>query len=489
MKNIFESPEGQEFIKADNRQHRQVNNISAESQFNKLSIQLPSWLVQGKTVLDLGSCLGAAGYFALSMGALHYTGVEIQDHYHNTSKELFAKTFDAGQYALIQSEIETFLDNEIKNNKQYDIVVAGGILYAFLNVFSLLEKITQITKEAVVIDTVWLKDYGNEQFGYKGVIVFNDNTFINYANDTKSFRGMGTKVSPVALDVIMSQCGFFNKEKFLMPVRVSTGHDSYHDIRTYPGSSGPSRFTVRYFKGTEKSQSIKEKIVNNDVDALTDFPVAKVIESNINNAWKFDDSVAKRFQQEASQHIPDYDRVIQMCIDIANKTISKNEKVIDVGSALGNTVDKFIGAGYSEVYGVEPSDSMLASTLHKERILKSESFPDQVFKLVMINWTLHFVLDKVSYLTDVFNNMASNGTLIISDKTTQTPAVKELYYQFKRDNGVDQAYIESKEKQLKGIMHCMPAGWYVTHLESIGFTDVEVINSRFGFVSFMCRKP
>jgi SAM-dependent methyltransferase len=485
MENIFESAAGKEFIDADNRKDRTINNVSAESQFNRLSVQMPQWLIQDKTVLDLGSCLGAAGYFALSSGASHYTGVEIQDTYYQKSKDLLSKNFDSNKFAIVKDEIESFLDNAINNKQKYDVVLIAGVLYAFLNVFSLLEKVSKVTTEAVIIDTVWMEEYDK----YQGVILFNGNTRINYADDNKSFRGLGTRVSPKALDVIMSQFSFFNKEKFLMPVRVTSGYDSYHDIRKYTGYNGPSRFTVRYFKSIGKTDGIREMIANNDTKSMRDFLGVKLIESNVDSAWKFDDSVAKRFQQEANQHIPDYARVIQMCIDIASKTISKDDNVIDVGSALGYTINKFIESGYTNVYGVEASDSMIANTQHPNRVFKSDIFPEGKFQFVMINWTLHFVFDKLSYLQRIFDNTASGATVIISDKTVQTPAIKELYYQFKRDNGVDQSYIEAKEKQLNGVMHTMPVSWYVTHLESIGFTDIEIINSRFGFVTYMCRKP
>lgn len=483
MENIFESYPGSMFIKFDNRTSRQANNISADSQFNKLSVQLPSWLVKGKTVLDLGCCLGTAGHWALSNGAAHYTGVEIQDLYHTTSAELFKGTWRPEQFTLVKDEIEQFLENEIKSGKQYDIVVAGGILYAFLDLFSLLEKITAVSSEAVVIETIWLKDFGN------GIIMFNENTNINYANDTKSFKGLGTKISPLALDVIMSQNGFFNKEKTLMPNRVAQGHDSFHDVIKHGATFGPSRYIVRYFKGAKKANNIKEKIISNDITSLSDFPVVQVVESHNNSGWTFDESVAKRFQQEAAQHIPDYERVIKLCLDIANRTIDKDHLVIDVGSALGHTMDMFINAGYSNVYGVEPSTAMIASTLHQERVLRSGAFPMQVFNLVMINWTLHFVVDKVGYLKDVFANLTSGGTLILSDKTVQTPAIKDMYYQFKEDNGVTREYIESKEKQLQGVMHLVPATWYIEQLQAVGFVDIEIINSRLGFVTYMCKKP
>ena len=77
--NIFE--QASEFVEWDNRKDRKVNQITAESLFNRLTVQFPEWLVKDESILDLGSCLGAAGHMALTRGAKHYTGVEIQEKY------------------------------------------------------------------------------------------------------------------------------------------------------------------------------------------------------------------------------------------------------------------------------------------------------------------------------------------------------------------------------------------------------------------------
>lgn len=204
--------------------------------------------------------------------------------------------------------------------------------------------------------------------------------------------------------------------------------------------------------------------------------------------WEFDKSVADRFNQEAQQHIPDYDRVIDMCIDIARtKEFSSDINVVDVGSATGNTVDKFIKAGYVNTYGVESSQSMLDQSLHKERIILSDKFPKMPCEFVMANWTLHFVKQRKEYIQDIYNNM-TDGVFILSDKTTQSETIKKLYYDFKRSNGITEEYIKNKEEMLKGYMSTLPTQWYIEALQEIGFTNVQIVNSNLGFVTFYCEK-
>jgi SAM-dependent methyltransferase len=204
--------------------------------------------------------------------------------------------------------------------------------------------------------------------------------------------------------------------------------------------------------------------------------------------WEFDESVAKRFQKEATDHIPDYHRVIEMCVMYAMEHLDKHDPIIDVGSALGYTVGLLTDAGFTNVYGVESSEKMLEHSSHPEKIFLSSQFPEKRFSLVLMNWTLHFIHNKREYLRSIYDNMNEGGTLILSDKTIQSDITKQLYYNFKRKNGVSDEYIQQKENQLKGYMTTQSLEYYFYTLRDIGFTGVEVINSRYGFTTFICTK-
>ena len=51
------------------------------------SVMVPPEIIKGKTILDVGSCMGATGAWSLYHGAKDYTGVEIQKYYLNKSRE------------------------------------------------------------------------------------------------------------------------------------------------------------------------------------------------------------------------------------------------------------------------------------------------------------------------------------------------------------------------------------------------------------------
>jgi trans-aconitate methyltransferase len=206
----------------------------------------------------------------------------------------------------------------------------------------------------------------------------------------------------------------------------------------------------------------------------------------MNESWIFDEAVATRFQHEAESHIPSYNIVINKSVDFAKKTLQPNDLIIDVGSALGFTINKFKAAGFKNVIGVDNSTAMIAKSLYSDTIVHSSTLPANKYKLVLINWTLHFILDKQEYLQSVYNSL-DNGYLILTDKMKQSDKVKEMYYDFKRNNGVTDEYIYQKEDSLKTIMHCKSVEWYTSQLTNIGF-DIEIIHADLGFVTFLCYK-
>lgn len=481
--NIFEV--ATEFIEWDNRKDREINRVTAQTTYNRLSIQLPTWLVKDSTVLDLGSCLGAAGHMVLTNGAKHYTGVEIQDKYINDSKQILFKYWNADQFTIVQQNLEDYLDACIANNIQFDVVVASGVLYAFLDIIKILEKISMVSKNAILIDTMFVGDTN------KGVILIKEDTSMVYSTGANTFTGIGASCNITALDIIMKTTGFYRTEGPIIPNLSTDAHDGYSDIlEQVPGGvRGPARYAVRYYKKDIKVNKLIDTLVNNDITNVKSFyKVPRIVDAGKDNVWTFDNQVAERFQNEAVTNIPDYTRVIDLCLEFSKQNLQTTDAIIDIGSALGYTVDQYVQAGFNNIFGLDSSEAMVSKSLYPEKIILGDRVPDQQFKLILINWTLHFILDKYEYLQDLYNKIEPNGYLIISDKTTQTAEVKSLYYNFKRANGVTQEYIDKKEKKLLGYMHTMPVSWYVAHLEKIGFTSIEIINSKLGFVTFLCKK-
>jgi SAM-dependent methyltransferase len=268
----------------------------------------------------------------------------------------------------------------------------------------------------------------------------------------------------------------FSNDGRVYPENIMDVDDPYHTQKLPTGTLGPMRFIVKFQKVSEQTSTIQENLLTGSTVNFKE------------NSWKFDETVADRFEEEAVNHIPSYHLVIDKCLDFARTHLNKTDRIIDVGSALGYTIKRFNDDGFTNVVGVDNSESMISASYRPDLVTLSNVLPKGRYKMVMANWTLHFVKDKTSYFKDVYDCLPAGGYFILTDKTTQTAMGKQLYYDFKRKNGVSEEYITSKEQQLKGIMHTMPVEWYLDKLRLTKFTTIDIVYSDLGFTTFLCVK-
>jgi len=480
-----------EFIEADSRKGRGFSTVTAESISKRHEAALPDWLVYNSSVLDLGSCFGSTGHWVLSKGAKSYTGVEVQPAMVETSKQLLSNYWSTNKFSIVEQDIKTFLDGEIQKGNKYDVISMFGVIYAFVNTFEILEKVSMICNHAIVIDSLYPYYFIGPD---STVIELQAKQHINSPESNTTFYGIGARPTPAALRFIMKIYGFEDKEDLIYPTRLTDEsiHDSFNHLieknsrRVYPS---PARFLIRFFQNKNITlKEVSQNVANNNTNTKGEMALAPKVKEL--SSWAFDKSVAQRFQTEAQTHIPDYDRVINLCISVAEEVYGskKDISIIDVGSALGHTIDVFSSAGYTNLKGVESSSSMIELSKHKEKIVLSDTFVHGNYDLVLANWTLHFIQNRKDYLNDIFNSLNHEGTLILSDKMDFTPEMENLYHTWKRSQGVSQEVIDKKKAAITGVLVTKSLGWYLTVLEDIGFSNIQIINNKFMFTTIYARK-
>jgi tRNA (cmo5U34)-methyltransferase len=207
--------------------------------------------------------------------------------------------------------------------------------------------------------------------------------------------------------------------------------------------------------------------------------------------WTFNKEIAKKFNRHARQHIPDYERVLNLTINLCTQKLKKNSNILEIGCAIGETVSRLNEKGYKNVHAVDQSQDMLdycpkdAATYYC-----SSNFPkiDLLFDAVLCNWTLHFIKNKNDYLKNIYNAMNSNSFLILSEKTENSGLALKQYHQWKSNNGVSDEEIQSKAKSLEGVLFVNSINWYLKNLKSIGFNEIYIANSTWCFTTFVAVK-
>jgi len=470
--NIFE--EHLEFINLDPRSRRSRQTVTAESLYKRTAAIVPPDMVDSCHVLDLGCALGAMGHFALSAGCRSYTGVEVSEYYTNTSKQILSKYWQKEQFNIVHQDIEEFLDIAIAEGKRWDYVIAAGILPGFIDCASLLKKISKVTKNHVVIDTNnW--PIVHDTYGLIAVSPIEPMNNPIDATASDSIISIGSKITIKAMDMIFETCSFLNTGTF-KPEKILHSDDVYNTIDTMIDGKGPRRIIVRYSRVNFHKETIQSKLLSiNDLQKNT-------------NQWQFNEEVANRFEQEALTNIPSYKTVISKCVELAKVYVPKDAPIIDVGSAIGYTMQQFNEAGFTNVLGVESSQPMINKSYMPDRVVFGNTLPTGHYRMVMANWTLHFIEDKISYIKDIYNSLDFGGFFVLTEKTLQSVTVKDQYRAFKLNNGLSASYVDQKEEQLKTVMHIKPVDWYLRNLRLTNFSTVDIIHADLGFVTFLCVK-
>ena len=484
MTKYFFDGDYNDFINLDNRKFRTFHPITAEIQSKRMECFLPAEKIQGKSILDLGCCVAAAGAWALANGAKRYVGVEIQKEYSELAEALLAKHFHDKDFSIRSEDFQEFLNG---TDESFDIIVMTGVIYCVTDLFALLKAASLKCDEAIVMDSMSTKvDYN----GLKVIEIVEDQRLNFGKTHLQHLVGIGLRPTPEALQFIMSSLGFDNGDP-LRPAQVEGAQqDVYNDLslfETRPATAARFAFRFNKLKDQVALPTLREVLTSNlDSTSKAHFhqpPTAR------DGSWEFDESIANRFQKEALAHIPDYRKVQDLCISIAKEKVSNTGRIIDVGSALGEMVDLFVQNGFDSAYGVECSDAMIKKSKQQHRIFHSNAMPrNQVWDLVVANWTLHFIDERAGYLQDVYNRLRPGGWLILTDKMDCEGNEEEEYLKFKLDNGLTQAEVENKRKAISGVLTTRPKSWYINTLSSIGFSQIETVNTRFMFNTLLCQK-
>lgn len=475
------------FVDLDNRKNRKTYQISNELLEKKHKAIFNNIDLSNKTVLDIGSCLGASGFWCLKNGAKHYTGIEVQNNYCELSNMILHDHFDNEKFLIINDDALSFIK---QSSIKYDIVIACGVIYAFLDIFEILREISSISNDVLIIESFYPTNMKHKMDS----IIQIKNGMMNLSDIDAGTVADVSFPSPIAIYKILKKNGFIlNRE-----ITVDKIHDVFDVYNTMVkiNDFNLSRRFILEFKRTniyelDCSQQLIDKKYNKESYINVENKYGDLLDDN-KNKWSFEDPlIVKSFQKIAHTNIPNYEKVIDKCISLAKKYLDKNAKIIDVGSSLNYTLLKFYNSGYKNLYGVEKSKEMIQNAVKIPNIdiINSEVFPkNESFDMIIANWVLHFIDDRRKYLSDIFNSLNDNGIFILSEKIHTDNNIIDLYHDFKRSMGVTEEEIKNKHNMLKGVLVTYPLEWYIDVLREIGFKDLTIIDSEFCFVTILAKK-
>ena len=525
------------------------------------------------------------------------------------SEECSSEKAKPASYEFICSGVREYLEN--CQDGSFDTVVGMGLLHCFTDPITILVEMCRVASRAVMLEithaavnsTGVLPDpdgnyqyhsqpslathVQNNHFTQNYIMELAPSALVNASASDASFQGMSCLMSRQLVETVVQSLGFQ-----VTRVTLEEHPTMDTDVRTYTGpakfASLSSRYFLRCVRGSEGNiprslTTLEEAVVTDKRSYLHSWSkqprwlsfegqknlanatkeqkdevakknagiveLATWVPGSASTPWVFDDSVAERFEREARCHIPEYEEVVNACIDLLelevekttsgavsgpSESITKNKpdfKVVDIGCATGYTMIQLLCRGFRNVHGVDVSAAMLErakSQLQSHSILKDKLQEDFVetnfhnsstqplyvpktlreaksttgesmkqtepFHLdaVLLNWTLHFVPnadDRKLFLIRIAKEMKPGSLLILTEKTQQSPETKKAYYDWKRSRGVTTAEIVEKEGKLRGVLEPFPIVWYLRVLqEACGFSDVSILSAKYSFVTFVARR-
>lgn len=486
------------FYLDDNRKNRHFNPVTRKMLEAKLNVLLPQWLVAEKSILDLGSCLGAAGQWCLYHGASSYTGVEVQKKYATHSRNLLIHW--ESRVRIHNQDIRSFLaEAEVDS---YDVVLMAGVIYLFTDPKNIIDEMCRVATETVVVETAYPKSIRTGKLPHHAIITeYVYEQEVNIADSNESLMGISATSSLRAMDLMFSLNSFGkNEDKLEFPKNEAMLNYVDGGVSS---STTPLRLAARYvkkdarelvtledslpdLKGFRRSWSDNPVSQRRSRDRRRLSQECKIKEGS----WKFDETVANQFLEIAEREIPDYQRVINKTVQAITLRQFDNPKIIDVGSALGETLKRLHDNGYRNIYGVDNAKAMLKRSFNQATLIHSDSFPVEYgpYDVIIANWVLHFIEQREDYLKKIKSALNENGMVILTEKLTSSSLAGCLYDEFKRDNGMTHHEIETKRKQIKDVLTPAPLSWYLQTFSALGFNSVDIINANSVFVTFLLQK-
>lgn len=218
--------------------------------------------------------------------------------------------------------------------------------------------------------------------------------------------------------------------------------------------------------------------------------------------WKFDGSVAEKFDAMLHNSIPSYNELSYLLSAIGNHFIDKG-KVVDLGCGTGTTIERLTKSN-ADFYLFDNSIPMLEKC--RKRFsgipnvhIKNHDIRDGIpimdnVSLVVSCLTLQFVPIEyrqmlLSQINDILN---PGGAFILVEKVICNSwqidsIITEEYYNLKREFYTEEQ-IQRKRLSLEGSLVPVTMDMNIQMLKSSGFSKVDVFWRSLNFCGFLALK-
>jgi tRNA (cmo5U34)-methyltransferase len=222
-------------------------------------------------------------------------------------------------------------------------------------------------------------------------------------------------------------------------------------------------------------------------------------------AFRFDNAVAKVFDDMINRSIPGYATLLQLISTIADQHIQAHSAVYDLGCSLGTVtrvMQQSTPATPVQFYGVDTSQPMLdkaaqnfsAANIHWINADINE-LRFQPCSLILLNFCLQFIplADRDGLLQRCYQALLPGGVLILSEKiayeeTDTQNWMRQQHETFKQMQGYSELEISQKRQALENVLIAETLAQHQARLQQAGFLSSQMFFQSFNFMSLIAIK-
>ena len=217
--------------------------------------------------------------------------------------------------------------------------------------------------------------------------------------------------------------------------------------------------------------------------------------------WEFNEEVARCFDKHVRQSVFMYEEFHNSIINMSKFFIEDNTNILDVGTSTGELLMKLPYNPTCRYIGIDTEKGMINKAQEKledkyelqvGNILNYNIVNCSLITMVLV---LQFIKnkDKESALQNIYNSLNEGGAFIFVDKI-KTPVLdihdmyNDLYYDFKRENGLTDTEIIDKNVSLRGVQKCLTVEENIQLMKNVGFKNLDIFLKYNNFVGIIALK-
>ena len=217
--------------------------------------------------------------------------------------------------------------------------------------------------------------------------------------------------------------------------------------------------------------------------------------------WKFDEEVAKQFDEHVRQSVYMYDEFHKNIINMSKFFIEEGTNILDVGTSTGELLNKLPYNEKCNYIGIDTELAMINQAKTKiEKHIKLEvgdilDYNINNCSIITMMLVLQFIKhrNKQKAIDNIYKSLNKGGVLFFVDKIkTSIPDIhdmyNDLYYDFKIKNDLTHKDVIDKNVSLRGVQKALTLDENLEIIRNAGFKNIDIFMKYNNFVGIIAIK-